>query len=78
MVVTAGAKAIELEGDVWAGLPSTTFSCQLCSTCYTAVQIKKCSKSTSVLKVATMKISCYAKEAITCNHHINAFHCQQR
>ena len=53
----------------------------LCSTCYTAVQIKNCLKSTSVIKVATMKNTddfCYTKEAITCNHQINAIHCQQR
>ena len=29
--------------------------CQLCSTRYTAVQIKNCSKSTSAIKIATMK-----------------------
>ena len=29
--------------------------CELCSTCYTAVRIKYCSKSTSVIEVATMK-----------------------
>ena len=29
--------------------------CQLCSTCYTALQIKNCSKSTSAIKVATKK-----------------------
>ena len=28
---------------------------QLCTTCFTAIQIKNCSKSTSVIKVATMK-----------------------
>ena len=32
-----------------------TLHCQLCSTCYTAVRIKNCSKSTSAIKVATMK-----------------------
>ena len=60
---------------------SIALLCQQCSTCYTAVRIKKCLKSTSVLKVATMKIrmiSHHAREAITCNHQINAFHCQQR
>jgi len=54
---------------------------QIYSTFYTAVQIKKCLKSTSVLKEATMKIwmiSRYTKGTITCNHKINAFHCQQR
>jgi len=42
---------------------------------------KNCLKFTSVIKVATMKSMdnfCYAKEAIMCNHQINAFHCQQR
>ena len=34
---------------------SIALLCQLCSTCYTAVRIKKCLKSTSVLKAATMK-----------------------
>jgi len=34
---------------------SIALLCQLCLTCYTAVQIKNCLKSTSVLKVATMK-----------------------
>jgi len=34
---------------------SITVLCLLCSTRYTAVQIKNCSKSTSVIKVATMK-----------------------
>ena len=29
--------------------------CQLCSTHYTVVRIKNCSKSTSAIKVATMK-----------------------
>ena len=32
-----------------------TFHCQLCSTCYTAVRIKNCLKSTSAIKVVTMK-----------------------
>ena len=34
---------------------SITLHCQLCSTRYTAVRIKNCSKGTSVIKVATMK-----------------------
>ena len=34
---------------------SIMLHCQLCSTCYTAVQIKNCSKSTPVIKIATMK-----------------------
>ena len=33
---------------------SITIRCQLCSTHYTALQIKNCSKSTSATKVATM------------------------
>jgi len=60
--------------------------CQLCSTCYTAIQINSCLKSTFVIKIATMKKYGrfawndfrYAKEVITCNHQINAIHCQQR
>ena len=34
---------------------SITFRCRLCSSCYTAVRIKNCSKSTSAIKIATMK-----------------------
>ena len=34
---------------------SITLRCRLCSTRYTAVQIKNCLKSTSVIKIATMK-----------------------
>ena len=34
---------------------SIILHCQLCSTHYTAVQIKNCLKSTSAIKVATMK-----------------------
>ena len=34
---------------------SIMLHCRLCSTCYTAVQIKNCSKSTSAIKKATMK-----------------------
>ena len=34
---------------------SITLRCQLCSIHYTAVRIKNCSKSTSAIKVATMK-----------------------
>ena len=34
---------------------SITLHCQLCSTHYTALRIKNCSKSTSAIKVATMK-----------------------
>ena len=55
--------------------------CPSLSTHHTAVQIKNCLESTSVIKVAAMKNTDnfrYAKEAITCNHQINAFYCQQR
>ena len=34
---------------------SITLLCLLCSTCYTAVRIKNCSKSSSAIKIATMK-----------------------
>ena len=34
---------------------SITVLCLLCSPCYTAVRIKNCLKSMSVIKVATMK-----------------------
>ena len=34
---------------------SIRLRCQLCSTRYTALQIKNCSKSTPAVKVATMK-----------------------
>ena len=33
---------------------SITLHCHLCSTCYTVVQIKNCSKSTSTINIATM------------------------
>ena len=36
---------------------SITLRCQPCLTCYTALQIKNCSKSTSAIEVATMTIS---------------------
>jgi len=45
--------------------------CQLCLTRYTSVQIKNSLKSTTVIKVATLKSKddfYYAKEAITVNH----------
>jgi len=60
---------------------SIALSCQLCLTRYTAVRIKNCLKSTSVIKVPTMKNTedfRYAKEAIMCNRQISAFHSQQR
>ena len=34
---------------------SITLRCRLCSTCYTAIQIKNCLKSISAIKIATMK-----------------------
>ena len=34
---------------------SIMLCCQLCSTCYTAVRIENCSKSTSTIKTATRK-----------------------
>ena len=34
---------------------SITLHCRLCSTCYTAVRIKNCLKSTSAIKITTMK-----------------------
>ena len=58
---------------------SIALLCQLYLTRYSAVQIKNCLKSTSVIKVATMKSTDnfrYAEEGITCNHQTNTFHCQ--
>jgi len=46
-----------------------------------AMQINNCLKSTSVIKVDTMKNADdfhYTKEVVTCNHQINTIHCQQR
>ena len=34
---------------------SITLRCRLCSTCYTAIRIKNCLKSTFTIKIATMK-----------------------
>ena len=34
---------------------SVMLRCRLCSTCYTAVRIKNCLKSTSAIEIATMK-----------------------
>ena len=45
---------------------------------YTAVRIKNCLKSTSVATMKNMDNFHWAKEAMTCNHQINAFHHQQR
>ena len=50
MVPRAPATNYRLKSEV-----SITFHCQLCSTRYTALQNKNCSKSTSAIKVATMK-----------------------
>ena len=53
-----------------------TLCFQLCSTSYTVVQIKNYSKSTFVIKVATMKNMDdfpYTKEAIMCFHQIDIF-----
>jgi len=43
--------------------------CQLCLICYTAVQIKNCLKSTSVIKVVTMKST---DDFLSCkgSHHV--------
>ena len=52
---------------------SISLLCQLCSTHYTAVRVKKLLKNTSVIKVAIMKNIDdfhYAKEAIACSHQI--------
>jgi len=57
---------------------SIALLCQLCLIFYTAVRIKKCLKSTSVVQVATKKIWTISWEAITCNYQINAFHYPQR
>jgi len=51
-----------------------TLCCQLCSTCYTAVQIDNCLKRTSAIKVATMKITddfCYEWKPSRAFHKIN-------
>jgi len=50
--------------------------CQLYSACYTAVRIKNCLKSTSIIKVPAMKYMddfCYKKEAIMYYHQIGTF-----
>ena len=61
---------------------SIMLRCWLCSTRYTTVRIKNCFKNTSAIEVATMKnmhdFHNKGKPAITCYHHINTFHCQQR
>jgi len=54
--------------------------CQLCSHCYTAARIKNCLKSTSVIKIATIKYM----DDLLCkgSHHVQPpnqqFNCQQR
>ena len=58
-----------------------TLLCRLSSTHYTAVQIKNCLKSTSAIKIATMKLEKYGRfllrrEAITCYRQIDTFRCQ--
>ena len=50
MVLHVPATNNDLKSEV-----SITLCCQLCSTCYTTVQIKSCSKSISAIKVVTMK-----------------------
>ena len=55
------------------GEVSIMFCCRLCSTHYTAVQIKNCLNSTSAIKIATMKNTDYFRyegEAIMCYHQI--------
>ena len=59
---------------------SITLLRQLCSTCYTALQIKNCSKSTSAIKVATMKNMdnfCFEGKpsCATLYHQIDTFRC---
>ena len=54
---------------------------QLFSTRYATIRIKNCLKSTSIIKVASMKSTddfCYAEESIMCYHQIDTFHCHQR
>ena len=58
---------------------SITLLFQLFSIRYKPIRIKTKSKTTSVIKVATMKnTDDFAKEAIMCNHQIDSFRCQQR
>ena len=54
--------------------------CRLCPIRYTAVQMKNCLKSTSAIKIVTMKNTDFSlqREAITCYHLIDTFRCQQR
>jgi len=52
---------------------SIMLCCQLCSTCYAAVRINKYLKSTSAIKVVTMKYTEAISVSITCNHQINTF-----
>ena len=48
-------------------------TCQLCSTRYTVVRIKNCSKSTSEIKVATMMIFVMkgSQHALPPNQHLS-------
>jgi len=56
---------------------SITFRCQLCSTHYKPVQLKNCSKSTFVIKVATMK-NIDATSGMKGSHHMQPLlRCQQ-
>jgi len=73
MVVMVSRASIISESEV-----SITVLCLLCSPHYTAVRIKNCLKSTSVITVATMKNT---DDFLLCkgsHHQIHAFHCQQR
>ena len=44
---------------------SIALLCQLCSICYSAIRIKKCLKSTSVLKVAASMLSPMKRNVIS-------------
>ena len=60
---------------------SITLCCWLCSTCYTAVRIKNCSKSTSANKIATMKNTDdvpYKRKPSRATTTSDTFRCQQR
>ena len=60
---------------------SIRLRCQLCSTRYTAVQIKNCSKSTSAIKIANMKNTDdfhYEGKPSYATAKIDTFRCQQR
>ena len=60
---------------------SIMFRCRLCSTRYTAVRIENCLKSTSAIKIATMKNMddfCYEGKPSCATAKIDIFCCQQR